>query len=219
MGKASLRTQREAVDDVTTALERQNAAIERNNAAQEKAIELENKRLKQDSSHFAANEKGERIVAGSDLGTATGIFKFLQEAGVTDSEKAKAITREFLDTQGNVTYSNNPGQIKYGGDTISVALLKAAELFTFGAGGAGGANGFGGASPGPAPAAPTGNAGQPASPPPTRDKPTPAPGGNTNVTIHLAAGVNVSSRSEVEKLARAIMPAIDGLQRRGISGG
>lgn len=32
-----------------------------------------------------------------------------------------------LDSQGNVQYSNNPGQIKYGGDTISMALLKAAE--------------------------------------------------------------------------------------------
>lgn len=58
----SLGRQREAVDDVTSALEIQNAAQERANAAKEKATELENKRKGVDSSGFSVNEKGERQV-------------------------------------------------------------------------------------------------------------------------------------------------------------
>ncbi len=129
-----IREQRGNVDDVTSALERQNAAIERSNAALQKSIDLENKRLKQDSSHFATNEQGQRIDAGGNLNTATGIMKFLQDAGVDNEAIAKQITREFLDTQGNVTYSNNPGMLRYGGTTISDSLFKAAERYTFGGG-------------------------------------------------------------------------------------
>lgn len=195
----------------TSALERQNAAIERNNAAVQKSIDLENQRLGQDRDHFATDKNGQKIVAGGDLNTATGIMKFLQEAGVRDVEQAKAITREFLDTQGNVQYSNNPGQLKYGGDTISMALLKAAERITFGAAGTGGNNGFGG--------------GDTLAPPTTSSTPAGVPPGQqsapakaaTHLTINLASGVDVSSRASVEKLARAIMPAIDGLQRKGLA--
>lgn len=243
-----LRGQRGAVDDVTAALEKQNAALERTIAAQEKAnalaeraTDLENKRLKRDRDGFSTGANGQRVVAGGDLNTATGIQKFLQEAGVRDEAQAKAITREFLDSQGNVQYSNNPGQIKYGGDTISMALLKAAERITFGAGGAGVANGFGGGGGAP-PAAPVNtnsstfnsprpNNAQPSTPPP---RPPPAPAqapavaptdqsggakfsraGETNLTINVAAGVNMASRSQVESLARAIAPALNNLQRKG----
>lgn len=122
-----------AADRATTALERQNAQAERANAAAEKAIDLENKRRGVDSSGFAADKSGQRINMGGDLTTRTGIMNFLKSAGVTDDEAAKHITNEFADGQGNVIYSNNPGQIKYGGtaSTISEALLKAAERYTF----------------------------------------------------------------------------------------
>lgn len=209
-----------AIDAETLALERQNEAIERNNNAVQKSIDLENQRLKQDRDHFATDKNGQKIVAGSDLGTATGILKFLQEAGVKDEAQAKAITREFLDSQGNVQYSNNPGQLKYGGETISMALLKAAEKITFGSSTSVGNNGFAGAGVAP----PTTSL-----PPTVSQQPgafsqqpgaaAPASPSATNLTINLATGVNIGSRADVEKLARAIMPAVNSLQRRGLSNG
>jgi hypothetical protein len=56
-----------------------------------------------------------------------------------DDAQAKTVAREFSDSQGNIPYFSNAGQMKYGGanSTISEALLKAAERTTF----AGGANG------------------------------------------------------------------------------
>lgn len=232
-----LRGQRGAVDDVTSALEKQNATLERTIAAQEKAnslaeraIELENKRRGVDKEGFATGKDGNRVNAGGDLNTATGIYKFLQEAGVKDEAKAREITKEFLDTKGDVTYSNNPGQIKYGGDTISMALLRAAERITFGADGAG-RNGFGApASTGSANNNPPANS-QPTTPaktpPPVAPTPSTAPvtqsggaraskAGDTNLTIHVAAGVNMASREQMQSLARAIMPAINDLQRKGV---
>lgn len=93
-----------------------------------------------DGQGFAADASGNRIVAGGDLTTLTGITNFLKQAGV-DEEQAKRIAREFSDGRGNIPYFSNPGQKKYGGefDTISAALLKAAERATFGTGQAGGA--------------------------------------------------------------------------------
>lgn len=215
-----------AIDRQTTALDRQSAAIERNNAANEKAIDLENKRLNQDREHFATDKNGQRINAGGDLNTATGILNFLQQAGVKDEARAREITKEFLDSQGNVQYSNNPGQIRYGGSTISDALLKAAERVTFGVPGGGQSQGFGGAGAGygaPQPNVP----GAAPTPQPTYTPPGAAPSQaappaaprTTNVTINLASGVNISSRKGVEDLARTLMPAIEGLQRKGFSAG
>lgn len=122
-----------AIYNQVSALEASNAAQERANAATQKAIDLENKRRGVDSQGFAADEKGNRIVAGGDLTTRTGVYNFLKSAGVTDDALAKKITNEFSDGQGNITYANNPGQQKYGGTTISQALLRAAEQFTFSA--------------------------------------------------------------------------------------
>ncbi|MBT2337358.1 hypothetical protein J7E49_26090 [Variovorax paradoxus] len=62
----------------------------------------------------------------------TGIAAFLKSAGVNDDATARRIAREFADEKGNVQFFNNPGQKKYGGDTLSFALLKAAEKITFG---------------------------------------------------------------------------------------
>jgi tape measure domain-containing protein len=133
----ALGGQRDAIDSVTSALERQNAAQERANAAIEKAAELERKRLNMDKEGFSTDKSGNRIGAGGDLTTLTGIASFLKSAGVNDDAKARSLAREFADSNGNVTYMENPGQKKYGGDTISMALLKAAETYTFGIGNAG----------------------------------------------------------------------------------
>lgn len=129
---------------VRTSLEQANDAQERLNASTQKGIELENKRRGVDASGFAADPKGNRIVAGGDLNTLTGIAAFLKNAGVQDEEKARAIAREFADPNGNVQYIGNKGQAKYGGETISVALMRAAERVTFGL------NGGAGSTPGPA---------------------------------------------------------------------
>lgn len=133
----ALGGQKQALDEVTSALERQNTAQERANAIKEKAIELENKRLNVDKEGFSTGKDGNRINAGGDLNTLTGITAFLKNAGVADEAKARQMAREFADSQGNIIYANNPGQKKYGGDTISMALLKAAETYTFGAGNTG----------------------------------------------------------------------------------
>lgn len=79
---------------------------------------------------FATDKAGKRIVAGSDLATRTGIVNFLKNAGVEDDATARRIANEFADAQGNIPNISNPGQLKYGGDTISVALLRAAEKVT-----------------------------------------------------------------------------------------
>lgn len=94
--------------------------------------------MKTDGSGFAADASGNRIVAGGDLNTLTGIANFLKQAGL-DDDQAKSVAREFSDGKGNIPYFSNPGQMKYGGSgsTISEALLKAAERTTFGLGNAG----------------------------------------------------------------------------------
>lgn len=145
----SLNAERRARDANTAAIEAENASLERANAAKEKAIELENKRRAVDKDGFSTGKDGNRIVAGGDLNTRTGIFNFLKSAGVSDDAEARRITSEFSDSQGNIPYMGNPGQMKYGGDTLSMALLKAAEQFTFSdrsRGGSTGGNGYGGSA-------------------------------------------------------------------------
>lgn len=120
--------------------EAQIALLEKEIALQERRDELERKRLNVDKNGFSLDKAGNTAVAGGDLTSLTGIAAFLKSAGVADEGKARAIAREFADAQGNIPYFNNPGQLKYGGanSTMSQALLKAAERYTFGgAGGAG----------------------------------------------------------------------------------
>ncbi len=131
-----------ATDKATAALQRQNAEREASISAREKELELkqrevdlENKRRGVDRDGFATDKSGQRIVAGTDLGTLTGIKNYLQQAGL-DEEQAKSVAKEFADKKGDIPYFNNPGQVKYGGEgsTMSEALLKAAEQTTFGLG-------------------------------------------------------------------------------------
>lgn len=98
--------------------------------------QAERKRLNMDAEGFSTGKDGNRVVAGGDLTTLTGIQKFLEGAGLT-AEQAKSTAREFADSQGNIPYFSNPGQMKYGGrdSTLSQALMKAAERTTFGTGG------------------------------------------------------------------------------------
>jgi hypothetical protein len=94
--------------------------------------------IQTDGQGFAADGQGQRIVAGGELTTLTGIANFLKNAGLGE-DQARSLAREFGDSKGNVPYINNPGQIRYGGraSTMSEALLKAAEQYTFGGRGGG----------------------------------------------------------------------------------
>ena len=123
-----------ASDRAVSALEKQNAAQERLNAATDKAIELEMKRQKVDKEGFSTDKDNKRIVMGTDVGTLTGIAAFLKAAGVDDDAQARKLALEFADGKGNIPYIENAGQKKYGGETMSMALLKAAETYTFGIG-------------------------------------------------------------------------------------
>lgn len=120
-----------ALREVTNARERDIEAREKAIQLQEREVALENKRLGRDANGFSTDKNGKTVNAGSDLGTLTGIAAFLKNAGVKDDETARRIAREFADEKGNVQFFNNPGQKKYGGDTLSYALLKAAEKVTF----------------------------------------------------------------------------------------
>ncbi len=137
-----------AADRAVSALERQNAAIERTNAAVEKAAELERKRIGVDKEGFSTGKDGNRLVIGSDIATLTGVAAFLKNAGVADDTAARKLALQFSDGKGNIPFFDNPGQRKFGADTLSVALLKAAEQFTFGPG----LNGAGARTPSSIPA-------------------------------------------------------------------
>jgi tape measure domain-containing protein len=112
----------------------------------EEAAAEERKRLNVDKDGFTLDKSGNRLAMGGDLTTLTGITNFLKGAGLTD-EQAKTLALEFSDSQGNIPYMMNPGQMKYGGEgsTMSQALLKAAERTTFNLG-ANGAIPIGGTS-------------------------------------------------------------------------
>lgn len=115
------------------------ALLEKENDLVQRRIDLENKRRGVDANGFSTDKSGNTVVAGGDLNTRTGIFNFLKAAGVTDDNEARRITSEFSDSKGDIPYINNPGQLRYGGagSTISQALLKAAEKYTFSGGGGG----------------------------------------------------------------------------------
>ncbi|MFM9881198.1 MAG: tape measure protein [Burkholderiaceae bacterium] len=191
-GEASKQAGEEAAtaaERTLAALEKSNAALERQNAALEKADQLERKRRGIDSQGFAADKSGNRIGAGGELTTRTGILNFLKNAGVSDEATARRITNEFADSQGEIPFFNNPGQLKFGGagSTISQALLKAAEQFTF--------------------AQDAGRIGPPGAP-----RPAPTPASQTfNVRLDLGGGqvtnVNVNSANDAQALIGALQQA------------
>ena len=52
-------------------------------------------------------------------------------AGVNDDAAVRQIVADFLDEKGNVPYQGSRGMKKYGGSSVSEALLNAAETYTF----------------------------------------------------------------------------------------
>ena len=113
--------------------ENQIALLEKQNALLERAAELERKRLNIDKEGFSTDSSGNRIAMGGDLTSLTGIASFLKAAGVDDDAVARNIAKKFANQQGQVLYAGSSGQREYGGagSTLSQALLKAAESYTF----------------------------------------------------------------------------------------
>lgn len=131
-----------AVTGTTNATNANTAATNANTAAISRAMDVREKEIEQKERKIALDEREAALAAkaregsasmSSDVMTRTGIMNFLKQAGVDDDTVAKRITNEFADSSGNIVYSNNPGQIKYGGrnGTLTEALLKAAETYTF----------------------------------------------------------------------------------------
>lgn len=116
-------------------VDRETQSISRNISERERSIEVREKELELQEREQRLREKEREGSATmtNDLGTRTGIVNFLKQAGVTDELVAKRIANEFADANGNIVYSNNPGQLKYGGafSTLSQAVMKAAEQYTF----------------------------------------------------------------------------------------
>lgn len=79
---------------------------------------------------FGIDTQGNKVVAGSDVQTRTGIFNWLKSAGL-DEEAARRVSGEFVNSRGEVQYFDNPGQKKYGGSTITDALSKAVDRNLF----------------------------------------------------------------------------------------
>lgn len=126
----------------TAATNANTSATNANTDAISRAMDVREKEIAQKERKIALDEREAALAAkaregsasmSSDLMTRTGIVNFLKAAGVDDEARAKQIANEFADSNGDIVYSNNGGQFKYGGrgSTISQALLKAAEQYTF----------------------------------------------------------------------------------------
>lgn len=99
---------------LTNVLERQIVAGEERLDLLERQDALERKRAGIDKDSFATGKDGQRLIAGSDLTTRTGIVAFLKSAGVNDEAVERRIANEFADSDGNVKYGSSPGHQKYG---------------------------------------------------------------------------------------------------------
>lgn len=185
------REQREAVDDVTTALERQKAAMERSK-------KLEGQNAVDATLMFKLKKKlAEGTLTAADLADIK---------NVTESLDQNREINNFAQANGMMSAAGVVDDTTWAG--VNAGLKSAMQALMQGGGGL---NGFAG--------------GDTSAPPTTSSTPAGVPPGQpsaparaaTHVTINLASGVDVSSRASVEKLARAIMPAIDGLQRKGLS--
>lgn len=153
-GKSAMGELRQSISDVIASAEQLNDLMqeeglrgenylrERNKRVGSKeAAAEERKRLGIDREGFSVDDRGNRIAMGGDLNTLTGIENFLKSTGLSE-QIAMSIAREFSDGKGNIPYFSNPGQKRYGGDTISMALMRASERHRYGTG-----TGQGGAAP------------------------------------------------------------------------
>jgi tape measure domain-containing protein len=121
------------------------AALEESISLQEKQLELaQRQQALEERKRTAYNTAGDQVNMGGQ--TLISLIQTLKGWGV-DDKQAERIARQFTDSKGEVPYFDNPGQKKWGGDTLSMALQRAAQQALYGQGNAlGGSSGSGGAS-------------------------------------------------------------------------
>lgn len=108
------------------------AGLEQQIAAQEKALDLaQRQQALEERKRTSYNTAGEAVNMGGQ--TLMSLIETLKGYGL-DDKKAQEIARQFTDSKGEVPYFDNPGQKKYGADTLSMALQKAASQALYGNG-------------------------------------------------------------------------------------
>lgn len=132
----ALRNRNSAQTQATAGVEANTSALDKNNAALQKNIGLtqeqqQNLQRGRTADGYGIDKNGNKVVAGGDLNTRTGIVNFLRASGVDDEKVARDIANQYADKNGQVQFFNNPGMRRYGGDTISDSLRRAAETYTF----------------------------------------------------------------------------------------
>ncbi len=111
--------QRDALDSVTSALERQNIAQEKANAITEKATELENKRLNRDKEGYSLNTAGTRATQLID--NRASLFNEAKSRGLNEADALK-VAKQFIDDNGRQT---SPREINFAqGENWKVAFVK-----------------------------------------------------------------------------------------------
>lgn len=125
------RKSTEAIENEITATLNGSASLSDNTRARQESnkvradeLRLIKEKQKYDDQGYALNTAGERVNMG--MPTWLSIFNDLKGYGV-DEGQARGIANQFTDANGNVPYFDNPGQRAYGGDTLSMAVLKAAQ--------------------------------------------------------------------------------------------
>jgi tape measure domain-containing protein len=101
--------------------------LEKDIALRERRIDIQNKQNNVDKNGFSLDKAGATVGALGE--TWISIVNSLKQMGVGDQAAAERIAREFTDAQGNVQYFNNPGQKKYGADTLSLGVQRAATQY------------------------------------------------------------------------------------------
>ena len=196
-----------AADRAVSALEKQNAAIERTNAATEKAIELENKRLNRDKEGFTLNTAGQRVNMRVD--SQRSLFEQGKSAGLSEAQ-ALQVSKQFISDNGARQGWDQQGALQ--GKTWFTAVQEAIDKLVLANAAKTAGTDLSG-RPLTAPTQPDTRSGANLPALPSRQ---PA-AGPINLTINVSTGpTSMSSRADVENLARAIMPAINDLQRKGL---
>ena len=113
-----------ATENSSGSLDKNANAREKSNASREKEIALIREKNGVDAEGFVTDKKGGRMEMG--VPTWMSIYNDLKGYGV-DEKRAKSIANEFVDSNGNLIYFNNPGQRKYNGTTMSEAVRNAAQ--------------------------------------------------------------------------------------------
>ena len=119
----SMGAARDAVSGVGDAALQAAGSFDQMGAAAEKAA----KQVPKD------NMGHETRTAGNAVGTRQGIIEWLKGAGL-DEALAEYVSKDFVDSTGNVAYTDNGGQKKWRGNSMSQALSNVVDYYKYGQG-------------------------------------------------------------------------------------